>query len=79
LPPAQRQLLDAKTVCDEARALYQREAARGATWIKGCDAQAARQGPVISCAKLATIEEDYDTVQAMRRQTRDLFVRAQLP
>ena len=67
---------NAKTVCDEARALYQRETARGAVWIKDCDAQAARHGPMTSCAKLATIEEDYDAAQAMRRQMRDLFVSA---
>lgn len=68
---------NAKTVCDEARAFYQRETARGATWIKDCDAKAARHGPIISCAKLAVIEEDYDAAQAMRRQMRDLFVSAQ--
>jgi TPR repeat protein len=70
---------NAKTVCDEARALYQRETARGASWIKDCDAKAARHGPIESCVKLATIEENYDAAQAMRRQMRDLFVSAQSP
>ena len=70
---------NATTVCDEARAFYQREAARGAAWIKVCDAQAARHGPIESCSKLTTIEEDYDPTKAMRRQMRDLFVSANLP
>ncbi|HWW56305.1 MAG TPA: sel1 repeat family protein [Sphingopyxis sp.] len=68
---------NAKTVCDEAVALYQRETARRAGWIKDCDIQAARHGPIISCAKLATIDDDYDAAQAMRRQMRDLFVGAE--
>ena len=70
---------NAKTVCDQARSLYQREAARGAAWIKACDAHAARHGPIASCAQLTTIEEDYDPAKAMRRQMRDLFLSAQLP
>lgn len=70
---------NAKTVCDEARTLYERENARRAIWIKDCDAEAARRGPIISCAKLAKIEDDYDAAKAMRRQMRDLFVNAQLP
>ena len=70
---------NAKTVCDEARSLYQREITRRAAWIRNCDAEAARRGPITSCAKLATTEEDWDAAKAMRRQMRDLFVSAQLP
>lgn len=70
---------NAKTVCDEAVTLYRRETARRASWIKICDAQAARVGPIETCAKLATIDDDYDAAKAMRRQMRDLFVDARLP
>lgn len=63
----------ARTVCDEARTLYQRDATRGAAWIKRCDEDLERRGATTSCAGLAKIEEDYDAAIAMRRQLRSLY------
>lgn len=63
----------AATVCDEARALHRREAARGAAWIGRCDRDAAGHGEIASCAGLARIEADYDAARAMRKQLRALY------
>jgi len=64
---------DAKTVCDEARALYQQEAARGAAWIAQCDRDAGDHGAITSCARLAIASQDYDTAQGARRQLAAIF------
>lgn len=66
----------AKTVCDQARSLYQRGSARGAAWIKRCDQDIDRHDASKSCAELATIEEHHDAANATRRQLRSLFRQA---
>ena len=63
----------AATVCEEARALYQREARKGSAWISRCDREAGRYGDAASCADLARPTNDYDTAQALRRQLTSLF------
>lgn len=64
---------DAKTVCDEAHALYRRDAARAATWIKRWDDDAGGHGAITKCADLAISGGDYDATQAARRQLASLF------
>lgn len=64
---------NAKTVCDEARALYRREAARSASWIKLCDSDVGEHGAIGTCAELAISGEDYDAAQAARRQLASMF------
>ncbi|AOH86839.1 hypothetical protein AWL63_15420 [Sphingomonas panacis] len=63
----------AKTVCDEARALYRRDAARAAVWTKRCDDDASGHGAISKCADLAISGDDYDATQAARRQLASLF------
>jgi len=65
---------DAKTVCDEARALYRRELAREAAWITLCDRDVDRQGVIESCAQLTEVNEDYDAAMSMRRQNLSIFL-----
>ena len=64
---------NAKTVCDEARALYRREAARAANWIDLCDSDVGEHGVIGTCAELTTIGEDYDAAQGARRQLASMF------
>lgn len=64
---------NARTVCDEARALYRREAARAASWIKRCDSDVGEHGAIGSCAELAISGDDYDAAQATRRQLASMF------
>ncbi|MET0249086.1 MAG: sel1 repeat family protein [Sphingobium sp.] len=64
---------NAKTVCDEARALYRREAARAAAWINLCDSDVGEHGAIGSCAELTVSGEDYDAAQNARRQLASMF------
>jgi hypothetical protein len=64
---------DARTVCDEARALYRRDAARAAAWIKRCEGDAGLHGAISKCADLAISGDGYDAAQAARRQLASLF------
>lgn len=64
---------DAMTVCDEARALYRREVARAAAWIRQCDDDADEHGSISKCAELVKSGDDYEAVQATRRQLVSLF------
>ena len=64
---------NATTVCDEARALYRREAARAASWIKLCDSDVGEHGPIGTCAELTISGEDYDAAQAARQQLASMF------
>lgn len=64
---------NARTVCEDAQALYRRELGKGAAWIKTCDRDAGDHGSIGSCAQLAIAREDYDAAQAARRQLASLF------
>ena len=64
---------NAETVCEDAHALYQRQARNAAPWISRCDREAGRYGDVTSCADLARPSDDYDAAQATRRQLASLF------
>ena len=63
----------ADTVCEEAKAFYQAQAARKAGWIARCDRDAGAYGDVSSCAGLARKWENYDAAQAARKQLASLF------
>lgn len=64
---------DAKTVCDEARALYRRDAARAAAWIRRCDREVGEHGAISKCADLVISGDDYDAAQTARRELVSLF------
>ena len=64
---------NAETVCEDAHALYQRQARNAAPWISRCDREAGHYGDVTSCADLARATDDYDAAQATRRQLASLF------
>ena len=64
---------NAETVCEDARALYQRQARSAAPWIGLCDREAGQYGDVTSWADLARDPDDYDAAQATRRQLASLF------
>lgn len=67
---------NAQTVCAEGRALYQREAARNARWLKQCAKDASDRSTQFSCAALIEYDKNYDVSQAKRRVLNSLFLRA---
>ncbi len=67
---------DAKTVCDEARALYEAGRARRAPWIIACEAAVRAKRTFASCGELARLRDDYDTAMATRRNLKALFLTA---
>ena len=67
---------NARTVCDEARALYRTGAARGASWIKACDAAVRTRGTFPSCEDMARSRDDHDAAMATRRKLKATFLTA---
>jgi len=63
----------AETVCDEARALYQRGAEDAAAWITRCNREVDQHGQIKACADLAMPTNDYEAAQAARRQLGSIF------
>jgi TPR repeat protein len=58
----------AEGICAEARAFLAAETAISAPWIARCDRDLENAPPANDCAGLITLQQDYDTNQALRRQ-----------
>lgn len=67
---------NAKTVCDEARALYRIGAGQHAPWIKSCDAVVRANRTFSSCEEMAHFQEDYETAMATRANLKAMFLAA---
>jgi len=67
---------NARTVCDEARALYRTGAGQHAPWIKSCDAVIRASRTFSSCEEMARFQEDYETAMTTRRYLKALFLAA---
>ncbi|HUD95159.1 sel1 repeat family protein [Sphingobium sp.] len=67
---------DARTVCDEARALYRTGAGQHAPWIKSCDAVVRANRTFSSCEEMARFRGDYETAMATRRNLKAMFLAA---
>lgn len=67
---------DARTVCDEARALYRTGIGQHAPWTRSCDAMVRAKGTFASCEDMARPRADYDGAMATRRKLKAMFLAA---
>lgn len=67
---------DAKTVCDEAQALYRQGAGQRAHWVKRCEATARTSQRFTACADMVRVEERLEDREDTRSALKSMFLTA---